>query len=643
VKLVTVAVEDVSNTPGLFTYVIHEGLTTQELIGSLVEVPFGTALRYGYVLGEQGDNSTEKLDPDRLKTVYRVVLKNAIKPPQLQLAKFVSEKYLCSLGNALKIMVPAYFKRCQRAAISTMATTTRFKPAVQMPCESNEFPDVDHNVFNRVPNVYVLIEPSQDKRLAFYCSLAQKLVNDDKRVLILLPNVYLAQLVYGYLTSLIPEDDVVYISSELTEKALAKCWLDIYNGAFRVVIGTRIAVLMPYETLNMIIMDDEGSDHYVEEHYPQYNARLLALQLANILKANLVFGVFTPSISLYKLIQEQKAAIYKEDQNAELTNVKVVDMWLQRYKGVKQPISQSVAETIDKATKESKKMLLLYNRAGFYRAVVCQSCRKPVMCPSCQIPMRVEQKHDKLICSYCGYSLPWPSECLACGAKSLITRGYGISRVKAFLQALWPNAAVMDIRAPMPADIYDKLDRITGPLLVVSTDVMLKWHLLERFDLVCVLDADIMLYYPHYRSAERVFRRISEVVAWACSSLRDVGLMLQVYNPDHYAVTAAVNRDWRTFGNIESELRRLYAYPPYGILVAAQRNAKRPQAIIDRTVSQLKQQLSDKVRIYASVAKGAKTGSGLAYITVKSIDSHELSNLPLVLGAQWKLDVETRE
>ena len=380
-------------------------------------------------------------------------------------------------------------------------------------------------------------------------------------------------------------------------------WRRIREGEARVVIGARSAVFAPLENLALVVVDEEHEASYQSETQVRYDAIAVARWRCCFNGAVLVLGSATPSVGRYR---EALAGAYtliempRRAGGGALPPVRVVDMREELKAGNRSLFSRELHRDLQCCVARGQQAILLLNRRGYASFVSCRSCGEAVMCPHCDVSMTYHQSSRQLVCHYCGARQALPAQCPACGSPYIKQFGAGTQRVEEEVRALFPGTGVlrMDMDTTRGKEghqrIIEAFERGEAQILV-GTQMVAKGLDFPNVTLVGVLAADMTLFLPDYRGAERTFQLLTQVAGRAGRSDKPGRVVVQTYAPEHYAVQAAAGHDYRAFYRREIAAREGSGFPPFGTLVAAMisdpeeaRARARIEALFDRLAQALR-------------------------------------------------------
>lgn len=404
-------------------------------------------------------------------------------------------------------------------------------------------------------------------------SVFEKLINDTvklgRRALLLIPEIGLTPQMLTRFRSLFGER-VAVIHSGLSLGQRLDEYKRIKRGDADIIIGTRSAVFAPVSDLGLIIIDEEGERSYKSESSPRYLAHDIAKKRCGYHGAVLLLASATPSVEscylaekgVYKLLEMKKR--YNEGSLPEVT---IVDMNEERMAGNPSEFSQKLVEEVNVNLKKGEQSILLLNRRGFHTIISCIDCYQPIYCPNCSVPLTFHKKNGKMMCHYCGFAEEPRKKCPVCGSERLKSMGFGTQRLEDELNSLFPSARILRMDADTTFSRYSYEKGFTAFKkgeydIMVGTQMIGKGLDFPNVTLVGVLSIDKALYAGDFRSYERTFSLITQVVGRGGRGNRRGRAILQTFMPDHYVMNLAAAQDYRGFYNEEISIRRALIFPP---------------------------------------------------------------------------------
>jgi len=420
------------------------------------------------------------------------------------------------------------------------------------------------------PGVALLYGVTGSGKTQVYIRLIQDCLEKGKSAVLLVPEIALTPQLLGVLVAWFG-NQVAVLHSSLGAGERYDQWNRVRRGEARVVVGTRSAVFAPCVQPGIIILDEEQEHSYKSENSPRYSAREVALWRGVKEKAMVLLGSATPSVeSMYHGKNgDYSLYILRSRYNGRpLPRVEIVDMGQELRKGNDTSVSDALRDAIWETYEKGQQTILLLNRRGNSRALVCVECGKAPECPRCGIRMTYHSANGRLMCHYCGYSQPVPQRCPDCGGP-LKAVGTGTQKIQQELTALLPEvpAMRMDADTVSAVNTHEKLlgDFEKGEASVlVGTQMVAKGLNLPNVTLVGVLDADLSLFTGGYRAGETTFNLITQVVGRAGRGTCSGKAILQTYAPENTVLKLASQQDYDGFYELEIGLRRVRSAPPFG-------------------------------------------------------------------------------
>ncbi len=352
-------------------------------------------------------------------------------------------------------------------------------------------------------------------------------------------------------------------------------WWRIREGEARVVVGARSALFAPLESLGLLVVDEEHEGAYKQDESPRYHGRDVAVMRARLEGATIVLGSATPSLESHANALAGKYGRLVMPTRVGprgLPEVEIVDRREVLKAGGNEMLSPLLLEAIRSRLDRQEQALLLLNRRGWATSLLCRECGHQAACPNCSVALTAHRRGQSLECHYCGYLERAPKGCPLCKGEYLRLTGYGTEQVVEVVKNALPQARLgrldRDAARRRGAVAQTLLDFESGRLdVLVGTQMVAKGHDFPNVTLVGVIDADVGLGLPDFRSAERTFQLLTQVAGRAGRGDRPGEVILQSHLPDHYALRLACAQDYESFYERELEFRRTMGYPPASALV----------------------------------------------------------------------------
>lgn len=415
-----------------------------------------------------------------------------------------------------------------------------------------------------------------------YLQAITECIKNGKQAIVLVPEIALTpQMVQRFKERF--ADNLAILHSDKTMKQRDTDWWRAYNGEANVVLGTRSALFAPLDNIGIIIMDEEYEYSYKQDKNPRYHTRTVAKKLAELHKANLVLGSATPSLETFYKAQTNEyglAKLTKRIDNRPLPPVEVVD--LREEKGL---ISKKLKEEIEKTLDKNEKTILFLNRRGFFRVSFCDRCGESIKCPNCSVALILHEETFTLECSHCEYTTTANIPCPNCQNIHLKRYGLGTQRIENDIEKIFKKAKVLRVdrdtakKRGAHDDIFEKFSSDKANILI-GTQMVVKGLDIAEVTLVGVINADISLNIPDFRAAEHTFQHLTQVAGRAGRHHLPGKVIIQTFNPDHYAIKFASEHDYDSFYEHEIKFREELFYPPYSELINIEINGTDEESVV---------------------------------------------------------------
>ena len=495
---------------------------------------------------------------------------------------------LCSVGSgAVKDVcyytgaTPSTLKRLEELGYVTFSERPvlrcrEIRPAeIQRPLVLNQeqqscFEGLSAQMERSAPGVALLCGVTGSGKTSVYIRLIQKCLEDGKSALLLVPEIALTPQLLGLMAAWFGEG-VAVLHSSLGLGERYDQWKRVRSGEARVIVGTRSAVFAPSTHLGLIILDEEQEHSYKSENTPRYSAREVAIWRGAKENTLVLLGSATPSVESMYRAKTGDYSLYtlKNRYNGRpLPEVEIVDLREEVKQGNDLSLSYPLREAILENWSRGDQTVLLLNRRGNSRALLCVDCRETPECPRCSIPMTYHSANGRLMCHYCGFSQSAPQRCPKCGGP-MKTIGTGTQKVQQELLELFPGITVdrMDADTVSAVNTHEKIlehFQKENVAVLLGTQMVAKGLNLPKVTLVGVLDADLSLYTGGYRAGETTFNLLTQVVGRAGRAERSGRAVIQTMVPNHRLIQLAARQDYDGFFDLEIGLRRVQNVPPFG-------------------------------------------------------------------------------
>ena len=567
-----------TNVDRPFEYSVPEELMDSIGIGSVVKVPFGNGnrVRTGYVIGLKDEPIYDK---DKIKSIKEVSEKAiSIESRLIKLAEWMKDRYGSTLINALMTVMPVKEKvRERKTGIDIRENIPEFRPIEQL--EPGQQAVVDDFISGldrdeETCRVSLLHGITGSGKTEVYIRMAEEVIKRGQDVIVLVPEIALTYQTVARFSSYF-QDSICILNSQLSKGEKYREFMKAMKGETHIMIGPRSALFAPFRNLGLIIIDEEHDTSYKSEMSPKYHAREVAEKRAELEGARVILGSATPAIESYHKALSGEYKLYEltdRVKGATLPDVEIVDLRDELAKGNRSIISESLYNKLRAAFDRKEQAMLFINRRGFNTFVSCRSCGEAIKCPNCDVSLALHGR-DTLMCHYCGYEEKMPHECPKCKSKLIGGYGTGTEKLEAEINKLFPDIKTL------------RMDRDTttgkgshGTIIkkfrdgeadcLVGTQMIVKGHDFPRVSVVGSVLADLSLFDTDFESAERTYDLLTQASGRAGRDEVPGHVVIQTYQPDHYAIAAAAVQDYKGFYEYEIAYRKMLHYPPFYHMLA---------------------------------------------------------------------------
>ena len=500
---------------------------------------------------------------------------------------------------------------------------------------TDEQKHVVDEVLSHEEKTFLLYGVTGSGKTEVYMEIIEHYLNLGKSSIVLVPEISLTPQMVERFQSRFGEK-IAALHSGLSDGEKYDEWRRIYRGEVSIVIGARSAIFAPLPNIGVIIVDEEHSDSYKQsDPSPRYQAKDVAIWRSRYHHCSVVFGSATPSLE--SMARAQKGVysfvtLPNRVNGKKLPPVRVIDM-NQVMKQNRGYFSFELLQGIEKRLKKHEQVILLLNRRGYSSFVTCKNCGYTFKCPNCDITLTYHKSSNTLRCHYCGYGEKVFSKCPECGEQSLSNLGVGTQRIEEELNKSFPTARIlrMDYDTTSRKGMHEKMIHSFQNHeadILLGTQMVAKGLDFSNVTLVGVINADTSLNIPDFRSSENTFSLLSQVAGRSGRSEREGEVVIQSFNPDHYAIRYASLHDYFSFYQEEMKIRRQLKYPPYYYLCNIRLSGRDATYIFDEALKikkSLERNLSHTILLGPSTATIFKVNNIYRYhILLKYKDSKDL-------------------
>jgi primosomal protein N' (replication factor Y) (superfamily II helicase) len=638
---------------GEFTYSV-EGYGDKSIVGKRSLVKFNGRYIIGFVTSE-----AEKKDPEGILPVLEILDDEpVIDPEMLNFCRWLSDYYLCPLGETLKLALPSVllaktetsFRSAKNGAVEkikgseerilgfidefgplkkkdilsafgessasllkslkkkglieeTYLTVTGIpkKPRkTYTGLDENDrageneanfsLNDEQHNAAEKIigsirgggHRTFLLHGITGSGKTVVYIAAAMAALEEGGSAIVMVPEISLTPQTLRRFRSKFG-DKVAVLHSKMTEAEKYDNWKKLSDGVYKIAVGPRSALFAPLKNLKLIIVDEEHDSSYKQaDPAPRYCANSSAVMRGFLCGAPVVLGSATPSAESYQNAISGKYELLElknRFSSAVLPSVRVL-----KRENPGSVFENASLELFSRELSAGRKIMVLQNRRGYSSMLICGSCGYTAGCPSCSVSMTYHLSLNQLVCHHCGYYEKGNDICPKCGEENLKFKGVGTQQVEEELKLKFPDFPVfrMDSDTTRNKDGHRKiLDKFAsaGPAVLVGTQMISKGLDFSDVSVVCIVNMDIELSYPDFRSDERAFQLLVQVAGRAGRGDIKGNVIVQTFNPDYPIIKKAVTHDYTGFMEEELSLRELTGYPPFSRLARLTLSSKEPEAL----------------------------------------------------------------
>jgi len=573
-----------------FSYEVPREWQGKISVGMRVVAPFANRELPGYVMDchnrKPSFNCKEIKEISDEKPVFNQTV--------MDMAAWISEYYLCSIGEAMAICVPKETKE----KLHPLPEVTR-EELHSLNEEQREAVDkISCSIKEKRYEAFLLFGVTGSGKTEVYKYLAQEVISVGRQALVLVPEIALTPQTIRRFQSYFGER-IAVLHSKLSKTERSYHWMRILKGEVDIIMGARSAIFSPPERIGIIIIDEEHESSYKSGETPRYHARQVAFKLARTLKIPLVMGTATPSLeNFYHSLKEKITLIPLMERHSQHKDqlVTVVDMRMEESKSfISRPLFEKIADRLQKG----EQVMIFLNKRGHSPLLICQDCGHTLKCAHCDISLTYHHSKNRMLCHYCGYGSSVITICPECGGKEISLIGYGTEKVEEELSQIFMSARIgrMDLDSTRRKGAHEKIltsFKKKEVDILIGTQMIAKGLHFPNVTLVGVVLADLSLHLPDFRASERTFSLLTQISGRAGRGELAGEVIIQTYLPNHYVIQTAKEQNYRAFFQCEIEERRKYLYPPFSRFLKILVRGKNEEMVI-RKVNEIYDHLKHEV------------------------------------------------
>lgn len=415
---------------------------------------------------------------------------------------------------------------------------------------------------------YLLKGVTGSGKTEVYMELISQVIEEGRQAIVLIPEIALTyQTVMRFYNRF--GDKVSILNSKLSQGERYDQYQRAKNGDIDIMIGPRSALFTPFSNLGLIIIDEEHESSYKSETSPRYHARETAIYRAKLSGASVVLGSATPSVESFYQTELGNYKLLELTERVEerpLPECEVIDLRAELKNGNRSILSERLQELMEDRLKKGQQIMLFLNRRGVAGFMSCRECGHVIKCPHCEVSLS-QHNNGKMVCHYCGYEEAIPKVCPSCGSKYISGFKAGTQKIEQIVQSRFPGARTlrMDYDTTRSKDSYEQILQAFGNHeadILIGTQMIVKGHDFANVTLVGILAADMSLHVSDFHAAERTFQLLTQASGRAGRGSVPGQVVIQTYDPEHFAITTAKRADYAAFYEQEKTYREMLYYPP---------------------------------------------------------------------------------
>lgn len=613
-----------------FTYFVSKEQEEKIALGKRVLVPFGKQEIEGFIL------NIKKGEKEELKSIIKVIDEYSVLNKELlELGKKISDDNVCNLVSIYQAMLPKGYKASKKSSVKEKLVnyiriidknkvyefieTSKAKKQIEIlekllekdleaklfsyatinsliekglvekyqkeeyrlqdemvEKKINKLNEYQKEAYNQIINsekdIVLLNGVTGSGKTEIYMALIDKVLKEGKEAIMLVPEISLTPQIINRFKSHFNEN-ISVLHSGLSDGEKFDEYKKILRKEVKIVVGARSAIFAPFTNIGIIIIDEEHSNTYKQDHNPRYNAIDVAFLRGKTYNAKVILGSATPTIESYARAKKgyyELVKLEKRANNASLPYVNIIDM-TKELKKKNRIFSDELLLNIEDRLNKKEQIMLLINKRGYSSYLMCEECGEVLKCPYCDITLTYHKTSDMNRCHYCGYAEPNKGICKGCHKKSLRLMGYGTEKIEEEIKNIFPEVKTlrMDIdttsKKGSHKEIIEKFNNHEADILI-GTQMIAKGLDFPLVTLVGVINADTILNLPDFRSNEKTYDLISQVSGRAGRSSIPGKVIVQTFNEDNYAIKLSKSHNYEEFYNEEMKIRKKLFYPPYSFI-----------------------------------------------------------------------------
>jgi len=536
-----------------FTYQIPENLILKP--GDSVLVPFKKQIIEGIVVSLHNNQPKYPTKKIVKKT------KNLLFPYQINLAKFISDYYFCDIYKVIKLFLP---KKIWNRSFELKNSSSNHHSNTEERTNSG-FEKTKKSIVNILSQTKPVLfkEGNFNKKIDIYFKIAAQNITNNEQTLIIFPEILTIQPFFQKFQKHFGEKVAIYHNKLSESEKLSQHLLTKQNKT-QIIIGTKLALFLPFFNLNTVIIDSEHEKLYKNEQHPKYDARTLALQLHKYFNLPLILQSPAPRLETYHQALQKKFVTLKVKTPNMKPNIEIINLNDEVQRKNFSIFSEFLTKKIENCLQNKNQVILTVNKLGSSNTIFCKDCNHTEKCENCNINLKLDQKKHLLFCSHCSFKKEIPTKCPKCQSTIIKFKGIGTQKIEAEVKKLFPNAKIFradretSTKKHFEEELYEKLKNHEIDILI-GTQIVTKNLNLPNIKLVCNLLVDIGSNIPDFRNQEYYYQSINNLLY----SINEGNIIIQTYNPKNPILKSAITEDFHNFALQELETRKNLSLPPF--------------------------------------------------------------------------------
>jgi primosomal protein N' (replication factor Y) (superfamily II helicase) len=615
--------------------------------GSIVGVELKSSLVSGLIAGKD-DKPQFKVKP-----ISRIITNEPLPKELIKLFSWLKSFYPAPSGTIMSLFMPNFSAVKPKHAENEESpkTSPRILP---LPALTEEQKSALKKINSHKQGIFLIHGNTGTGKTRIYAEATLEALKSNKSVIILTPEIGLTSQLAQDIKSVL-DYPVTILHSHLTQSQKRREWEKILNQQTpQIVIGPRSALFAPLNNIGLIVVDEFHDSSYKQEQSPFYQTNYVAAKLAQLHDCKILFGSATPNISDYYSLKTKGSTILRlkklavtPHQNTK-ADYEIVDLANKDSFTKSSWLSNQLLKGIEESLSDNKQSLILLNRRGSARIVVCSDCEWQALCPECELPLTFHKDRHKVICHTCGHTDSPPTNCQNCNSPEILYKSAGTKTIALEIEKHFPDAKVKrfdkdNLKLERLAEHYKSIKK--GEIdIIIGTQIISKGLDLPKLGLVGITSADTSLSFPDFTAEEKTYQLINQAIGRATRGHNKSRIIIQTRQPKNQTIIQALNSDYEGFFESQIVQRRKHKFPPF-VFVLKLSCTRKSQSSSIKTSSKLAEQIKQRHQevevIGPSPAFHEKNSKGYKWqLIIKSPKRSQLLKIIGDLPSNWNWDID---